>query len=141
MMIAWIGYCLFVSALLGLAAFSTERALGHYRRPVRGVWAAALAGSAILPTISEIRNNRGDAGRRCALHGIDHYQQFHEIISGRSAGGLDHVNITATNVVHDLEHDLTVTEPPHYSTAHRHIEFVSNTARQPQVCVTRENHQ
>ncbi|MDX1396192.1 MAG: hypothetical protein R3195_17560, partial [Gemmatimonadota bacterium] len=49
MIIAWIGYCLLVSALLGLAAFATERALGHYRKPVRWVWAGALAGSVILP--------------------------------------------------------------------------------------------
>ncbi len=54
MIIAWIGYCLLVSALLGLAAFSIERALGHYRRPVRGVWAAALAGSAILPVAAYV---------------------------------------------------------------------------------------
>ena len=49
MVIAWIGYCLLVSAFLGLAAFAAERALGHYRRPVRGVWVAALAGSLLLP--------------------------------------------------------------------------------------------
>jgi TonB family protein len=49
MIIAWIGYCLVVSAFLGLAALGTERALGHYRRPVRAAWAAALAGSVILP--------------------------------------------------------------------------------------------
>ena len=49
MIFAWIGYCLLVSALLGLAALGVERALGHYRRPVRGVWTAALIGSLVLP--------------------------------------------------------------------------------------------
>lgn len=54
MIIAWIGYCLLVSALLGLAALATERALGHYRRPVRAVWTAALAGSVILPVAAYV---------------------------------------------------------------------------------------
>jgi TonB family protein len=45
----WIGYCLLVSALLGLAALLAERALGHYRKPVRAVWAAAVVGSLLLP--------------------------------------------------------------------------------------------
>jgi len=54
MVIAWFGYCLLVSALLGLAAFAAERALGHYRKPVRGVWVGALAGSLLLPLVAYI---------------------------------------------------------------------------------------
>ena len=46
---AWIGYLLLVSALLGLAALLAERALGHYRKPVRWAWAGAIAGSMLLP--------------------------------------------------------------------------------------------
>jgi hypothetical protein len=38
-----------VSALLGVAALAGERALGHYGKPVRGVWVAAIAGSLLLP--------------------------------------------------------------------------------------------
>jgi TonB family protein len=45
----WIGYCLLVSALLGLAALLAEGALGHYRKPVRAVWAGAVVGSLLLP--------------------------------------------------------------------------------------------
>ena len=54
MVIAWIGYCLVVSALLGLAALAGERALGHYRRPVRGVWLAALVGSVLIPVAAYV---------------------------------------------------------------------------------------
>jgi len=54
MVIAWIGYCLLTSVLLGLAAFAAERALGHYRKPVRGVWVAALAGSLLLPIVAYV---------------------------------------------------------------------------------------
>ena len=49
MIIAWIGYCLLISGLLALAAFATERALGHFRKPVRWGWFAAVVGSATLP--------------------------------------------------------------------------------------------
>lgn len=52
MIAAWIGYCLLVSALLGLAALLAERALGHYRKPVRWVWAGAIAGSLLLPVVA-----------------------------------------------------------------------------------------
>ncbi|MGH7541197.1 MAG: M56 family metallopeptidase, partial [Gemmatimonadota bacterium] len=48
-MIEWIVYCLTISALLGIAALAAERALGHYRRPVRWAWAGAIGGSALLP--------------------------------------------------------------------------------------------
>ncbi len=49
MIIAWIGYCLLISGLLALAAFATERALGHFRKPVRWGWFAAIVGSVTLP--------------------------------------------------------------------------------------------
>ena len=52
MVITWIGYCLLVSALLGLAAYASERALGHYRKPVRWGWFAAIAGSVTAPVIA-----------------------------------------------------------------------------------------
>ena len=49
MVIAWIGYCVLVSALLALAALASERALGHFRKPVRWVWFAAILGSLAAP--------------------------------------------------------------------------------------------
>ncbi|WP_419162766.1 TonB family protein [Candidatus Palauibacter sp.] len=52
MVTAWIGYCLFISALLGLAAFAAERALGHFRKPVRWAWFAAIAGSVTAPVVA-----------------------------------------------------------------------------------------
>lgn len=52
MVIAWIGYCLLVSALLGLAAFASERALGHFRKPVRWAWFAAIGGSLTAPLVA-----------------------------------------------------------------------------------------
>ena len=52
MVITWIGYCLLVSALLGLAAYASERALGHYRKPVRWGWFAAIAGAVTAPVVA-----------------------------------------------------------------------------------------
>lgn len=49
MVIVWIGYCVLISGLLALAAFATERALNHFRKPVRWGWFAAVVGSVALP--------------------------------------------------------------------------------------------
>jgi len=49
MISTWILYCLIVSASLGLAALAGERALSQYRKPVRWVWFASIAGSILLP--------------------------------------------------------------------------------------------
>ncbi len=52
MVIAWIGYCLLISGLLALAAFASERALGHFGKPVRWAWFAAIAGSVTVPVVA-----------------------------------------------------------------------------------------
>ena len=52
MVIAWIGYCLLISGLLTLAAFASERALGHFRKPVRWAWFAAIVGSVTVPMVA-----------------------------------------------------------------------------------------
>ncbi|MCG8467648.1 MAG: M56 family metallopeptidase [Gemmatimonadetes bacterium] len=49
MVITWVMYCLIVSASLGVAAMAAERALSHYRKPVRGVWLGAMAGTVLIP--------------------------------------------------------------------------------------------
>jgi len=51
MTLAWMIYCLLVSLLLGLAALAAERGLRLYRRPVRWLWAGAMAGSLMLPAV------------------------------------------------------------------------------------------
>lgn len=50
-MTAWALYLLAVSALLGVAARAGESALALYGRPVRWMWALALAGGLILPLV------------------------------------------------------------------------------------------
>jgi TonB family protein len=49
MIALWIGYCLFISLMLCVAALAAERGFKLYGRPLRWVWVAALAGSIGLP--------------------------------------------------------------------------------------------
>ena len=52
MVTTWVVYCLLISGLLGLAAFAGERALGHYRKPVRWVWVGVIVGSIAVPVFA-----------------------------------------------------------------------------------------
>jgi len=54
-MIAWLLYTVVVSALLGLAALAADAALTSRGRPVRWVWATALAGSLAVPVWAWLR--------------------------------------------------------------------------------------
>lgn len=49
MIAAWMAYCLLVACLLGGAAAAAERGLRLSRLPGRWAWAAAMAGSLLLP--------------------------------------------------------------------------------------------
>jgi TonB family protein len=49
MIALWIGYCLFISVVLCVAALAAERGFYVYGRPLRWVWVAALTGSIGLP--------------------------------------------------------------------------------------------
>ena len=50
-MIAWLGYAMLVSLLLGVAALAAERAARMRRAPTRWFWAGAIALSLLLPTV------------------------------------------------------------------------------------------
>ena len=50
-MIAWFGYAMLVSLLLGVAALAAERAARMRRAPTRWVWAGAIIASLLLPTV------------------------------------------------------------------------------------------
>ena len=50
-MIAWFGYAMLVSLLLGVAALAAERAARMRRAPTRWVWAGAIVLSLLLPTV------------------------------------------------------------------------------------------
>lgn len=51
-LLSWMLYAVVVGILLGAAAWLAERGLLAIGRPVRGVWALALAGAVILPSLT-----------------------------------------------------------------------------------------
>ncbi len=108
--------------------------LGRDRHPCR-------AGPPVLPRITEIGDHRCHTRCRSALERIDHDQQFHEVVSGWGTGGLDDVDVTATDVFHDFDHDFAVAEAADNGLAHRHTEFVGDVAGERRVRVPRKHHQ
>ncbi|MES2019016.1 MAG: M56 family metallopeptidase [Pseudomonadota bacterium] len=50
-MLAWIGYAVIVSALLGAAAFTAERAARMRKIGTRWIWGTAIVASLLLPTV------------------------------------------------------------------------------------------
>ena len=50
-MIAWLGYTMLVTLLLGVGALAAERAACMRRAPARWVWCVAIVASLLLPTV------------------------------------------------------------------------------------------
>jgi hypothetical protein len=137
-----------VEEALDLVGMQVDRyhAVGAHRRDHRGGDLgrdrhARGTGPPVLAGVAEIRDDRGHAGGRGALHRVNHDQKFHEIVRGGGAGRLDYVDVPAADVFHHLDHDLAVAEAADHRLAHGHVQFVSDAAREPQVGVARENHQ
>ena len=68
----------------------------------------AAGGATILPGIAEVRQHGGDAAGRGAAQRIRQDQQFHQIVVGGKAGGLEDEDILATHVFLNLDIDLVV---------------------------------
>ena len=64
--------------------------------------------AAVLTGVAEIRDTGGNAFGRSAFQGIDHQNDFHEVIVSGSAGGLDDKDILAANVFIDFDSGFAV---------------------------------
>jgi hypothetical protein len=93
----------------------------------------------VLPGIAEIGKNRRDPPGRRAAEGIDHDQQFHQVVVGRKGGRLHHEDILAAHVFLDFDKNLLIGEAPDACLAERDIEIVANGFSQAPVRVSREN--
>jgi len=71
---------------------------------------AGRAQAAVLAGIAEIGDHRGDSPCRRAAHRVDHDQQFHQVLIGRGAGGLDHEDVASADILVDLHMHLAVAE-------------------------------
>src|SRR3569623_1493596 len=83
----------------------------------------------VLARITDIRNHRGHARGRRAAHRIYHHQQFHDVVVGGNAGGLDDEDVLAADVLHDLYHHLAVAETADDGLAQRNIQVIDDVFR------------
>lgn len=64
----------------------------------------------VLARIRKARNHRGDPGGTGNLTGVDHDQQFHEIVVHFAASRLHNVDILASNRLSDFDARLLIGE-------------------------------
>ena len=95
----------------------------------------------VLSGVSVIGDYRGDAPAGRPLEGIDHQQQFHQIVIYGMAGGLDDENILGAHVFIDFDLDFTVAEGFDLGPPQGHIEVFTDFLRQPGVRITTEYRQ
>src|SRR5690606_10616044 len=93
--------------------------LGGDRHPCR-------AHATVLASVTEVGDHGGDAGCRCATQGVDHHQQFHEVVVGGCAGGLHHENVAPAHVLVQFHGDLAVAELANIGLAQGQIEPVGD---------------
>ena len=98
-------------------------------------------GLAILSGIAEIGHGRGDAVGGCAFQRVDHGEQFHEVIVGRRAGGLEHKDVPAAHVLQDLYENLAITECADFGTTDRNLQEARYLGGQYGVGVPAEDHE
>jgi hypothetical protein len=57
---------------------------------------------------------------------MDHDQQLHQGVIGRRAGWLHNEDVASANVLHQLNIDLTVTEPADVRAPERRLQIASD---------------
>ena len=72
---------------------------------------------------------------------IGHQQQFHQVVVGGRAGGLNDEHILPAHVLVQFNIDLAVAELVHFSTSERHSKPLGDLQRQIGVGIAGENHQ
>ncbi len=80
---------------------------------------------AVLACIAIVRDNRGNPGSRGSSGGIDHDEQFHQIVC-RRIGRLDDEHVGAPDRLEIVDRDLSVGKVFHFCIAKRHVKVVSN---------------
>ena len=75
-----------------------------------GAYGRARADLAILPGIPVVGDDGRNAAGAGALQGVQHQAELHEIIVGRSAGGLNDEHVVSAHAGADLDADFAVAE-------------------------------
>ena len=85
---------------------------------------------AVLARIPEKRDHRRDTSRARPAGGINQDQEFHEILIGRGARGLNDENVPTANVLVDLDKRFAIRKRTHRGIARRHAEVGTNVGHQ-----------
>ena len=88
-----------------------------------GIAALSLA---VLTGIAKVGDNCSNTARRCAAACIDHDEQLHQMVVYGFAGGLDEINITATDGLFQGNGCFAIREGLHYAFAHRQAQFFTD---------------
>jgi hypothetical protein len=76
---------------------------------------------------------------RGATHGVDHDQQFHQVVVGRVGGGLHDENVLAADVFLDFHEDFLIGKSSNAGFPQGNIEIVADLVGEVPVRIAREN--
>src|SRR5690606_2601309 len=80
----------------------------HVGHDLGGDRYARGAHPAILTGIAEIRHHGSDAAGGGTTQGVGHHQDFHQVVVGRMAGGLDDEDILAAHILMHFDGDFAI---------------------------------
>ena len=89
---------------------------------------------AVLTGIAEVGQNCGDAGGAGTAGGVDHDEQFHDVVVGRIAGRLNQKNISAANILFKLSEDFPVREVSDVNMSELSTQILSDLLCQLRMC-------
>lgn len=104
-------------------------------RHTRGTRTAILAG------VAEVRDGGGDTTGGGALERVGHGQDFHQIVVGRVAGGLQDEHVATAHVFEQLHCHLAIAELAHVGAAERDVQMLDHVLGEFRVSGPGENHQ
>ena len=108
--------------------------LGGDRHP-RGTHPAVLAG------VAEVGHHGGDTAGGGAPQGIGHHQDFHQVIIGGLASGLDDEYVLAANIFLDVHGHFAIAEYANVGVAKRDVELLDHGLGQFGIGVAGKNHE
>ncbi len=108
--------------------------LGGDRHP-RGTHPAVLAG------VTEVGDHGGDAAGGRAPQGVRHHQQFHQVVIGGLAGGLDDEHVLAAHVFLNVHGHFAVAENADVGIAEGNVDLLGHGAGQFGIGVAGENNE
>jgi hypothetical protein len=92
-----------------------------------------------LAGVAKVRHDGVDAFGRSTLQSVHHDQQFHQVVVGGGAGGLNDKDVAGTHVLVDLDQHFTVRKTAYGGCTQRHTEVAGNVRGQGGIGVAGKN--